>query len=106
MSAKRAAALAAISTLVIKPATGVGVEEAAATVRHLEAIRDSGKSLTESQRWVLACCKAKVAEGEGTDRERTQRLKERAAIRAREYAAEQGIDLDGSPLPGLQGAEA
>lgn len=100
MSAERAAALAAISTLAIKPATGVGIEEAAATARHLEAIRDSGKALTESQRWVLACCRAKVEEGAGGDRERTQRLKDKAKGLAREYAAQHGIELDGSPLPG------
>lgn len=106
MSDQRAAGLASILTLAVRPATGVTADEAAATVRHLERQIESGKALTESQRWVLACCKARA--DEELLRRRAQAMKDRAAVRAREYAAQQGIELDGSPLPGrgsLQGAE-
>lgn len=96
MSAGREAAQAAIRSLKVKPATGVGMEEAAATVRQLENQLASGKALTESQRWVLACCKAKVCDSSFGESEakRMQALKEQSAARVQAYAARNGLSLE------------
>lgn len=40
------------------------------------------------------------------ERDRMQALKRQAELRAREYAASQGMELDGSPLPGQEDRDA